>query len=69
LGPPRNLEFLEVTDDIRKLILEKRDSNFIKEVARKKGMRTLREDGWMKVKEGMTTIPEVLRVTQVEETI
>jgi general secretion pathway protein E len=62
-------EFLEVTDDIRKLILEKRDSNFIKEVARKKGMRTLREDGWKKVKEGMTTIPEVLRVTQVEETI
>jgi type II secretory ATPase GspE/PulE/Tfp pilus assembly ATPase PilB-like protein len=58
-----------VTDDIRRLILEKRDSNFIKEVARKKGMRTLREDGWMKVKEGMTTVPEVLRVTQVEETI
>jgi general secretion pathway protein E len=62
-------EFLEVTDDIRRLILEKRDSNFIKEVARKKGMRTLREDGWMKVKEGMTTVPEVLRVTQVEELI
>jgi general secretion pathway protein E len=62
-------EFLEVTDDIRRLILEKRDSNFIKEVARKKGMRTLREDGWRKVKDGMTTIPEVLRVTQVEETI
>ena len=62
-------EFLEIDDDIRKLILEKKDSNFIKELARKKGMRTLREDGWLKVKHGMTTIPEVLRVTQVEEVI
>jgi general secretion pathway protein E len=62
-------EFLEINDDIRKLILEKKDSNFIKELARKKGMRTLREDGWLKVKHGMTTIPEVLRVTQVEEVL
>jgi general secretion pathway protein E len=62
-------EFLEIDDDIRKLILEKRDSNIIKEVARKKGMRTLREDGWLKVRQGLTTIPEVLRVTQEEEVI
>jgi general secretion pathway protein E len=62
-------EFLEIDDDIRKLILEKKDSNIIKEMARKKGMRTLREDGWLKVKQGMTTIPEVLRVTQEEEII
>jgi type II secretory ATPase GspE/PulE/Tfp pilus assembly ATPase PilB-like protein len=47
--------------------LEKRDSNIIKEVARKSGMRTLREDGWLKVRQGMTTISEVLRVTQEEE--
>ena len=30
-------------------------------------MRTLRTDGWVKVKAGRTTIEEVLRVTQVEE--
>jgi general secretion pathway protein E len=60
-------EFLRVTDDIQSLILEKRDSNVIKEVARRNGMRTLREDGWLKVKQGITTIPEVLRVTQEEE--
>jgi type II secretory ATPase GspE/PulE/Tfp pilus assembly ATPase PilB-like protein len=30
-------------------------------------MRTLREDGWLKVKQGVTTISEVLRVTQEEE--
>ena len=60
-------EYLEITDGIRRLILEKRDSNIIKEVARKSGMRTLREDGWLKVRQGMTTISEVLRVTQEEE--
>jgi general secretion pathway protein E len=62
-------EFLPVTDPIQRLILEKRDSNIIKEVARKNGMRTLREDGWMKVKQGVTTISEVLRVTQEEEVL
>jgi voltage-gated potassium channel Kch len=31
------------------------------------GMRTLRTDGWNKVREGKTTIEEVLRVTQIEE--
>jgi type II secretory ATPase GspE/PulE/Tfp pilus assembly ATPase PilB-like protein len=30
-------------------------------------MRTLRTDGWNKVKNGITTIEEVLRVTQIEE--
>jgi len=62
-------EFLPVSDDIQRLILEKKDSNIIKEAARKNGMRTLREDGWLKVKKGITTISEVIRVTQVEEVI
>ena len=62
-------EYLKITDEIRRLILEKRDSNIIKEVARKSGMRTLREDGWLKVRQGVTTIPEVLRVTQEEEVL
>jgi len=62
-------EFLEVNDTIQRLILEKKESHLIKEAARKNGMRTLREDGWMKVKQGVTTIPEVLRVTQEEETL
>ena len=60
-------EFLEVTDNIQRLILEKKESHIIKEAARKNGMRTLREDGWMKVKQGVTTVSEVLRVTQEEE--
>ena len=59
-------EFLKMTDDVQKLILGKKDSNVIKEAARKNGLRTLREDGWLKVKLGITTISEVLRVTQEE---
>ncbi len=62
-------EFLRVTEEIQTMILEKRDSNAIKETARKQGMRTLREDGWLKVKHGVTTISEVLRVTQEEEVL
>ncbi len=67
LGRNGIFEFLPINDRIQKLILEKKDANMIKEVARKNGMRTLREDGWLKVKQGVTTISEVLRVTQVEE--
>jgi general secretion pathway protein E len=62
-------EFLKITDDIQRLILEKKDANLIKEAARKDGMRTLREDGWLKVKQGVTTVSEVLRVTQEEEMV
>jgi general secretion pathway protein E len=62
-------EFLRITDEIQGLILGKKDSNVIKEAARRQGMRTLREDGWLKVKQGSTTIHEVLRVTQEEETV
>jgi len=60
-------EFFKITDDIQRLILEKKGSHILKEVARKRGMRTLREDGWSKVRGGVTTAPEVLRVTQEEE--
>ena len=59
-------EFLKMTDDVQRLILGKKDSNIIKEAARKNGLRTLREDGWLKVRQGITTISEVLRVTQEE---
>jgi general secretion pathway protein E len=57
-------EFLLVNDDIRKLILKNADSNQIREVARRHGMKTLLEDGAQKVKSGITTLSEVLRVTQ-----
>ena len=42
------------------------DANVIKEKGRSQGMKTLREAGWDKVKSGISTVSEVLRVTQVE---
>ena len=50
------------------MALENVPSQQIKQEARKFGMRTLREDGWRKVVLGITTIEEVLRITQ-EETV
>jgi len=57
-------ELLIIDEDIRRLILKNADSNLIRETARSKGMRTLLEDGIEKVKAGITTFSEVLRVTQ-----
>jgi general secretion pathway protein E len=59
-------ELLMLHDDIRKLILSQADSKAIKDRARELGMETLREAGWSKVREQITTESEVIRVTQVE---
>jgi general secretion pathway protein E len=59
-------ELLQIGDEVRQLILDRADSNSIKEKGRSLGMRTLREAGWVKVQKRVTTISEVLRVTQVE---
>ncbi len=59
-------EFLIVQDEIRALILDKVSSNIIKDAARRNGMATLREDGWKKVKAGITTVSEIYRVTLEE---
>lgn len=59
-------EVLPITDEIRELIMRRATVKEIKDKAISLGMRTLREDGIEKVKKGITTIDEVLRVTQVE---
>lgn len=48
------------------MITKKADSQSIKAVAISKGMKTLREDGIEKALKGITTLEEVLRVTQRE---
>jgi type II secretory ATPase GspE/PulE/Tfp pilus assembly ATPase PilB-like protein len=53
-----------VEDEIRKMILKGSDASQLRDQARKNGMRTLLEDGVDKVRAGMTTFNEVLRVTQ-----
>ena len=56
-------EYLPINQRIRKEIINKSSAEKIKDVAVESGMLTLREDGWRKVKAGMTTIPEILKVT------
>jgi general secretion pathway protein E len=56
-------EYLPVDEAIRKEIISKSSTEAIKKTAMEAGVRTLREDGWEKVKKGVTTISEVLRVT------
>ncbi len=48
------------------MILQRTSSNVIRRRCLELGMKPLREDGWEKVRKGITTIEEVLRVTQVE---
>ncbi len=57
-------ELLMVTEGIRKLILKGSDANELRDAARQQGMRTLFENGAEKIKSGVTTLSEVLRVTQ-----
>ncbi len=59
-------EILALDDDIRDLVVRRAPMNEIKELALKKGMRTLFNDGMVKVERGITTIKEVLRVTEIE---
>jgi len=59
-------ELFVVDDEIQPLIMQKADSNILKKVAIKNGMTTLKQDGAEKVIQGITTVEEVLRVTQEE---
>ena len=57
-------EMMELNEDIPKLIMANADAGQLTVAARKHGMRSLREDGWLKVATGVTTADEVIRVTQ-----
>jgi len=60
-------EILVMQDNLRPLVIERTSSNTIKSAAIANGMKTLRDDGWVKVKAGITTVEEVGRVTQEDE--
>jgi general secretion pathway protein E/type IV pilus assembly protein PilB len=62
-------EMMAIDDDVRSLILHRSPSHEIRKVAVKSGMKSLREDGWRLVREGKTTIDEVLRNTKDEEAV
>src|SRR5271167_3119103 len=57
-------ELMELNEELQRQIVRTSESNTLREVARKNGMKTLREDGFEKVFTGVTTLDEVLRVTQ-----
>jgi len=59
-------ELMEVNEELQRLIVRNSEANDLRVIARKNGMKTLREDGLEKVLAGVTTIEEVLRVTQEE---
>lgn len=59
-------ELMISTDVIKDLVVKRTNANEIRRVALKEGMRTLRQDGWLKVLEGRTTIEEVARVTAAD---
>jgi len=60
-------EILVISESVREMVLKKESSQQIRKEAVALGMRTLRVDGWEKVKQGLTTISEIIRVTQQEE--
>ena len=60
-------EILVVNEQVRQHVIGRESANEIKKTALTGGMRTLRDDGWSKVLAGITTIEEVLRVTEEEE--
>jgi type IV pilus assembly protein PilB len=55
-------ELMPITDGLRRMILEKASADDVREAARSEGMRTLREDGLDKIRRGVTSVSEVLRV-------
>lgn len=57
-------ELFPITEDVRSLILRRSPSHELRRHAVQAGMVTLRLDGWAKACQGVTTVEEVLRVTQ-----
>jgi general secretion pathway protein E len=57
-------EMMDIGDELRRHIMANDDASVLTAVARKHGMRNLREDGWRKVEAGISTAEEVMRVTQ-----
>ena len=59
-------ELLDLTDRIREMIVDRRPTSEIKRIAREEGMITLRESGLAKIRDGITTLKEITKVTFVE---
>jgi general secretion pathway protein E/type IV pilus assembly protein PilB len=60
-------ELMPMTDEVRALILDHASAGAVRKVAMAQGMSSLRDDGWRLVREGRTTVEEVLRNTKDEQ--
>jgi general secretion pathway protein E/type IV pilus assembly protein PilB len=60
-------EWMDSDSEIRQLVLKNASSDQIRDAARRAGMKTLAEDGWRLVRQGITTVEEVLSVTTAKE--
>ncbi|HWA07858.1 MAG TPA: GspE/PulE family protein [Opitutaceae bacterium] len=60
-------EIFRLNDEMHELVLKRESTRTLAETARRNGMRTLGQSGWEKVKAGLTTLDEVLRVITVAE--
>ncbi|HMQ17056.1 MAG TPA: GspE/PulE family protein, partial [Phycisphaerae bacterium] len=58
-------ELLVLDDELRELIVQRKSASQMLSVARRNGLRLLREDGWRLVRRGLTTPEEVVRATKV----
>ncbi len=67
LGRHAIFEWMDSDNEIRQLILKNASSDLIRDAARRTGMRTLADDGWRLVRQGITTVEEVLSVTTAKE--
>jgi type IV pilus assembly protein PilB len=61
-------ELLELTDNVREMILSKKPSSEIRRAAKDEGMHFLRESAIDRVKRGVTTLKEINKVTFIETT-
>ncbi|KPL10358.1 hypothetical protein AMJ85_05915 [candidate division BRC1 bacterium SM23_51] len=60
-------EIVHVNESLKRLIVQRAPANVLRSDAIRLNMRPIREDGWLKIKRGVTTLNEVLRVTMEEE--
>lgn len=60
-------ELLKADVIIRRLCVERADTNQIADYARREGMVTLRQSGWQKVRDGVTSVDEILRITKGDQ--
>jgi type II secretory ATPase GspE/PulE/Tfp pilus assembly ATPase PilB-like protein len=60
------LEAVLINDEIRDMIIEKKPLDAIKKLAQEQGMKTLRDDAFLKVQQEMTTLDEAIRITSEE---